>query len=263
MLHQRSAVEAADTCVVVAQAFEEEMNRCRYMLNLLAQAIAPQGMGMVLVDPWGTGDSEGDFTEVDWPAIREDVTLAAHHAIGELGYGRVVLLGVRLGAIVALEVAVAVQAQGRAAAGVALWQPVLSGRRAITHLFRIRIASSVGREEKALTVKEYEALSAAGESIEVAGYLYTPRLIAGIGGASLDAAIADVTAPIGWITAVAGEAVPPPIPEVNAVEKWRGEGKSIDFRAVVGPPYWQSPADRTLAPEVVGATADWLAAYSR
>jgi len=49
--------------VVIAPPFAEEMNRSRRMMVLLAIALAERGFGCLAVDPFGTGDSDGDFAD--------------------------------------------------------------------------------------------------------------------------------------------------------------------------------------------------------
>ena len=54
--------------VLVLPAFAEEMNRCRAMVALQARAWSAQGVGTLVVDGFGTGDSAGEFADATWPA---------------------------------------------------------------------------------------------------------------------------------------------------------------------------------------------------
>ena len=61
--------------VLLVPAFAEEMNRCRSMVTLQAQALAALGMGTLVLDMRGTDDSLGDFDQADWTGWRADLQL--------------------------------------------------------------------------------------------------------------------------------------------------------------------------------------------
>ena len=59
--------------ILVVPAFAEEMNRCRAMVALQARQLAQVGMGTLVLDPYGTGDSCGDFVDADWAVWKADL----------------------------------------------------------------------------------------------------------------------------------------------------------------------------------------------
>ena len=46
--------------------FAEELNRSRKMASLQARALAAAGIGVLVLDPYGCGDSAGDFRDARW-----------------------------------------------------------------------------------------------------------------------------------------------------------------------------------------------------
>ena len=243
-----TSVGEGKTCVIIAPAFEEEMNRCRYMCNMLAQGLAEGGVATMMSDPFGTGDSAGEFRDLNWQQLGEDLLTTVEHAKAE-GYEQLVLLGIRLGALTVSEIA----AKSEHIHKVVFWQPVVNGKVALTQLLRIRIAASLGRDEEGGSVKEFEQMSADGKIVEVSGYELSPDLFTGIQSAKLDDAMSQLDVPVEWFTAVASAERKPPRAELSAIAKWQEKGKSISHNVVVGPPYWQVH-ERTLAPELVKQT---------
>ena len=102
--------------VLVVAGFNEEMNRCRSMLTLLAEHLAALGFGTLVIDLHGTGDSAGGYVDGRWEAWRDDIALARAWLDARPG-GCVALLGVRLGAMLAAEALRNFQQHGRRIAG--------------------------------------------------------------------------------------------------------------------------------------------------
>src|SRR3546814_18352731 len=115
------------------------MNRSRRMAALQARALAALGIDVLLLDLFGTGDSAGDFRDARWEIWREDA-MAAVAWLGARCGGRVGLWGLRLGTLLAAEVAAEMQAPR-----LLLWQPVLSGERHLTQFLRLRVAAGLGK----------------------------------------------------------------------------------------------------------------------
>lgn len=117
--------------VLVAPAFAEEMNRCRSMVSMQAREFARIGIGTLILDPLGTGDSAGDFGEATWAMWREDLQAGARWLRAH-GNGCRMLWGIRLGAIMAVELAVADPGIER----LLFWQPVVDGKQFFTQFLR-------------------------------------------------------------------------------------------------------------------------------
>jgi alpha-beta hydrolase superfamily lysophospholipase len=63
--------------VLHVPAFGEEMHKSRRMVALLAQTLRARGTATLLIDPFGTGDSEGDLEKATWELWKDDFR-AAH-----------------------------------------------------------------------------------------------------------------------------------------------------------------------------------------
>ena len=49
------------------------MNRCRAMVALQARAFAALGAGTLVLDPFGTGESSGEFVAASWATWGDDL----------------------------------------------------------------------------------------------------------------------------------------------------------------------------------------------
>lgn len=239
--------------VLCALPFNEEMNRCRSMVTLQAQAWAAQGLGTLVIDPLGTGDSEGDFVDARWDAWQRNLHAGRDWLAQQPGGCRAVW-GIRLGAILAA----AVHAQaGDAQAALLLWQPVADGKTHLTQFFRVRIAAALDRADqpKETTASMRETL-AAGTPVEVAGYEIHPALAAAIDTARL----ADHRPPAGtralWLEQASGDSDEPSPATQATLKRWPGEACTADLRLFRGPSFWQVH-ERMVAPMAVQQTSAW------
>lgn len=239
-------------CFIVVPSFAEEMNRCRYMCTMLAQQLSEQGYGYLSVDLFGTGDSAGDFSEADWKTWRADLVSACDHA-KSLGYSRITLVAIRLGALLAMETLQTLPDVHR----VILWQPVISGKTALTQFMRIRIAASLEREESGGTIADFEQQLDNGQHVQVAGYDVAPALYKAIQAVKLDSASACKGVAIAWFNTLASQERKTPRVEVDFLARWRSSGADISHTTVIGPSYW-AVHERTLAPGLVEATMKYI-----
>src|SRR5690242_16876901 len=162
--------------------FAAEMNRSRRMAALQAKALARLGIGVLLLDLFGTGESAGDFAEARWAIWLADILVAADWLERE-AKAPVSLWGLRLGAL--LIAAAAVRSPGRFQR-LLFWQPVLDGKAMLTQFLRIRVAASMTGSQ-AETTQELRASLASGESVEVAGYALSAELAQALDGLRMHA----------------------------------------------------------------------------
>ena len=166
--------------------FAEEMNKCRRMAALQARAFAQAGYAVLQIDLHGCGDSSGDFGDARWEIWLDDLQ-RARDWLAQRQSAPVGFWGMRLGALLALDAA----ARQPAPAGpVILWQPVINGELYMTQFLRMRVASSMmaaapdtgtviatpAAADKSSSTQAMRAAMAAGESLEVGGYLLAPAL---------------------------------------------------------------------------------------
>jgi exosortase A-associated hydrolase 2 len=234
--------------LVYVHPFAEEMNRSRRMAALGARALAARGIGVLLLDLHGCGDSAGDFGDASWDGWLRD--LAFGRAWIESRLGRTAgLWGLRVGALLAVAHA---QTAAVAPERLLLWQPVTNGSGYLNGFLRLRLAGELlaGGSDSGGTEALREALGA-GEAIEIAGYLLNPQLAAGLDAA--DARALGPRCPITWLEVMpaAGRALPPAA--VRVADTWRLQGSRVEVVQVEGPQFWTAP-ETIDCPALVAAT---------
>ena len=232
--------------------FAEEMNRARRVAALLARRLAGAGIGALLLDPYGTGDSAGDVADARWETWRSDA-LTAVRFLEARGYRSIALIGLRLGALLALDAAPHAAAVERAL----LWQPVLRGDQMLTQFLRLRLAAGLagGREARETTSALRQRLEA-GETLEIAGYALAPELAQAIDALRLGALGAAAGVAIDWVAAEPAEPPPSP-PQQEILDDWRGRDVPARLHRAAAEPFW-SLQETTLAPALVELTASLL-----
>lgn len=233
--------------------FTEESNRCRVMLGMAARALAHTGWSTLLLDPFGCGDSDGDFEEADWQTWQSDIDTG----IGWLQNrpGELALWGTRLGAVMVFEAA---QRRSKIVDRLLLWQPVVSGKQMFTQYLRLRIASSRELHGRQETTKELRERLAAGETLEVGGYYISPRLAADLDHVALPSA-PDLPPDlrIDWLERVDDDKTELAMGSRRMVAGWQEQGIDVRPCPFHGPPFWQLH-ERFLAPELVDRTVEAL-----
>lgn len=235
--------------LLVVPPFAEEMNKSRRMLALLARAAARRGVGTLQLDLYGTGESEGDFSDARWEIWKDDV-FAALAWLRERAGGWIGLLGERLGALLALDAA---REHAPAAAPIFLWQPTLNGATALTQFLRMRMVSSLTRSGSGESTDDLRREFANQKSVEVGGYELHPRLARQIDGLRLEERISVRTAPIHWFELMSepGRAISPA--SRRAIDALRGRGVEVHETVALGPPFW-SAVEIAEAPALIDAT---------
>lgn len=250
-------LSASDTCVIGVPSFAEEMNRCRYMQTMLAQQLCEKNnTGLLCVDPFGTGDSAGNFNEGGWEQWVDD-TVTAYHYAKHLGYTNICLLGVRFGALLALAATEKLLGTEETPSRLVFWQPIINGHSAFTQFLRIKIAASIGRDEEAGNTADLEAQMLEGKVIEVAGYFVSKDIFTGIRDAAITNHLSITNVPIDWYTVLASEERKTPRGDSKVIDKWMENGATINHHKVIGPAFWQAH-ERTLVPSLVTDTVNHL-----
>lgn len=213
--------------------FAEEMNKARRMLARLGYALAERGFVTALPDPFGTGDSEGDFAEADWAVWRQDVVTAAN-ALLDRGVERLVVAGLRTGALLALAT---LDELPRPPGRLLFWQPVTNGRQFLTRFLRLRLAASMMGGEREST-SDLRARLEAGESLEIAGYELSPGLAAALDALDANEMAPPPGVPVHWLEVSSSEPPKMSAGGVRVVEAWRSSGREIREEAVAGDAFW-------------------------
>lgn len=238
--------------ILCVPPFAEEMNRCRSMITLQAQAFAQIGVGTLLVDLYGTGDSAGEYRDAQWSLWLQNIRASAAWLADQPG-GCLALWGIRLGVMLAAESLRLAVAPG---AGLLAWQPVADGQTHLTQFLRIRLAAQMDRPHlpKETTASLRQQL-AAGQFVEVAGYEIHPQLAAALDAARLHDRITPPETRILWIEQAGSNA--PQLSPANqkVVNAWRNVGLAPEIRLFAGTAFWQH-YERAIAPDAIAATTD-------
>lgn len=239
--------------VLFLPPFAEEMNKSRRMFTLAAQALARRGIASMIVDLYGTGDSGGEFADARWETWCADVA-AACTWLREHGGERIVLAGLRLGALLALDVAAVLPGVER----VVLWQPVLAGDALVTQFLRADVvAQMLAQADARATTDALRKRLQSGEIVEVAGYALAPDLVAAIESLKLESLARDSTPPMDWIEVVSDASRGGAPAGLRVRQAWQARGLRVTHRLAAGPPFWSS-VEIAVAPELVQATVSAL-----
>lgn len=230
LFHPPSQERVPRGSILYVHPFAEELNKSRRMAALQARAFAAHGYGVLQIDLYGCGDSSGDLTEARWHIWREDMMLACAWLKQRIA-GPFSLWGLRLGGLLALDLACdeAIKLDQ-----VILWHPVLQGRNYLDHFFRLRLANQmVGDHASPPPARK---ILACGDSIEVAGYEISPRLVADID--AIDATLKMPPIPVRWfeIRSIGGDTVAARV--TRQAECWRSGNVALSLHIVSGTPFW-------------------------
>jgi len=213
--------------------FAEEMNRSRHVIAAFARGCAARGIGVLVLDPFGTGDSEGDFSEAGWDIWRDDIATAVAW-LAEQGPEPISIGGLRLGG--SLAAAVAADRPGRFARLV-LWQPVTNGQTYLKQFLRIRLAADLsdgaGQDTKSLM-----AALEAGETVEVAGYDLPPALAKGIEALRLGPLGLAARTPVIWMEVAARDDTTLSPAASRMISDWQARGIDVVAKPVKDEAVW-------------------------
>jgi exosortase A-associated hydrolase 2 len=234
--------------VLYLHPFAEELNRTRRMAALQARRLAGQGYAVLQWDLLGCGDSEGDFGDATWALWEGDVDAAIAWLRARCA-APLWLWGMRAGCLLAAGAA----RRHSGLAGLLLWQPLLSGRQALRQFLRIKLAEQMRDEGQGEGAAALRARLEAGGKVEVAGYMLSPGLAAGL-------EAADMALP-GSLRIECVETGPSgaPAPALAAqLAKWNDTGHRAHAVAVSGAQFWQM-AEPEDVPAMLAATEAALA----
>ena len=120
-LHFAAQGRPKDFAVVFCNAFGKEFVIARTHLSRFCRELAARGIGAYRFDYLGYGDSEGDFADASFSTMCHDLEAAIAEARRRCGVEKVVVAGLRFGALVAEAVA----SRRAEIAGLVLWAPTL------------------------------------------------------------------------------------------------------------------------------------------
>lgn len=227
----------------------EEMNRCRSHVVLQARALAALGWHCLLLDPHGTGESDGETDAADWDHWLADAGAAAAWLAQQTGHAPT-LWGIRTGALLATELAAGGQVP---VAGLLLWQPVLDGKLYLNQYLRLRIASQLVREGDKETTESIRVRLAAGEVVEIAGYPLSGRLAAALSARRMAGFGQMAGLRVDWLEVVAKPEQALAMPSRKLADSWAATDVRVTTATVAGPMIWQLQ-EREEAPALQAAS---------
>lgn len=166
------AAKGARQCVLIVPPFGEELNKARRQFTITAQALVKNGYAVLLLDLFGTGDSEGDFKDATWPIWKAD-TIAALSWIENKGFSLAGIVALRLGCALAAE---SLRDSGHHAPRTVFWQPVSIGQQFMAQFLRLRVAASMMESGNKESISSLKQRLLEGATLEIAGYALTPNL---------------------------------------------------------------------------------------
>jgi uncharacterized protein len=135
--HPAEAGPGGPIGVVLCSPFGAEAIRAHRILRVLAERLASAGAHVLRFDYRGTGDSAGDESDVDLDQWQSDIASADAELRDMSGVARVVWIGLRLGASLAM---LAARKPPPGFAGLVLWEPVVRGKDYLAELDRMHHA---------------------------------------------------------------------------------------------------------------------------
>jgi exosortase A-associated hydrolase 2 len=236
-------------CVLVVPAFAEEMNKSRKMVTELSKRLVALGWGVIVVDPYGTGDSDGEFSAADCDTWHSDLLYVDRWASSK-SWTIDALLGIRLGCIFAARFG---SECGRKIARTVFWQPVLDGARALDQLLRTRVAASLMNDQKE-SAAELKNRLAVGGVVEVAGYDLSPALAAQLQKLKLTDWSGAALGRVDWFEILRTRELAVSAAGLKVIEGWSGAGAAVTLHSLVGEPFWTS-TEIVCVPELLDETA--------
>lgn len=244
----------AGGAVLVVPPFAEEMNKSRRMIAEVGRRLEQTGVGMLAIDLFGTGDSEGEFAQADWQRWKADVAAAVRWAAAEGAPVRG-MLAIRLGCILGGE---ALADIGHSVQRTVLWQPIVSGRRFLEQFLRLRVAASMMGGDSKETVAGLRGRLKSGELLEVAGYEISGTLADQLDAAELQPFLRAHLGALHWMETVRSADTALPVPSTKAIEFARASGVEVTAHPVTGEPFWSS-TEIVCLDAMVERTAELLA----
>jgi exosortase A-associated hydrolase 2 len=230
-----ATVDAGD--VIYVHPFAGEMPASRNVIASVSRDLARLGVGVLMIDLFGCGDSEGDFADARLEIWREDLGLATRW-LHERGRDRLSLWGLRLGGLLACDFAF----QSRESwERIVLWEPVLSGTSMITQFLRMNVDEAGDAQVVAQLVKpEARKALSGGDKIEVAGYEVSAELIHAID--CLDLRLPSrAQYALHWVEIGRRSAASLRSENMRVIKEWENSGCHVFPHFVMDSPFWLLP----------------------
>lgn len=223
--------------VLVVPPFAEEMNKSRRMLAEQCRRLAQRGMHALLPDVYGTGDSEGEFSDASWTVWIDDLN-RCYQWLRVKGAKNISIVTMRSGCLLAVDF---IHLKAVKIKQLIMWQPVVSGNLYLTQFLRLKLATEMMVSAgKKTTINDLKQKLLMGESIEVAGYLLAPAIANEMAKKSVVDNSFSRNMLITWVDIVADSERDPTVVSRKAVKQLQDSGAQVRVSKVVGLAFWSA-----------------------
>lgn len=226
---------------------------------LMARELARRGFVVERFHYRFSGNSDGDDGDLTYDTMREDALACVADVRERCPEGPLVLLGARLGALVASSAA-----GSHPEAALAVWEPMLETTRYFKEAFRAGLVKARrDGDEAAPTSHELEASLRGGQPVEVPGYRIFPALFRSAAGVTLEAELGPARRHVLAVQVGPTGSVRPEL--ARQVERWEAGGLAVEAAAVKGAESWwlvderwHDEGQRPMTKELLAITASWI-----
>ena len=164
--HHPSFSFSSETAIIFCNPFaEEKLNSHRVFYNY-ANRLADLGLLVLRFDYLGTGDSDGDFSLASLESRTEDIVSMVHMCRAKYNINKIVLLGLRLGANLALKALSLTEVDN-----LILWAPIPDPYIYFFDLLRANLTTQVAIYKRILKERKQLLVDIQnGELVNVDGY---------------------------------------------------------------------------------------------
>ena len=236
--------------ILYIHPFADEMNKSRKMAALQARSFANKGFGVLQIDLFGCGDSEGEFCDAAWDIWKDNINTAIEWLV-EKGKRKIFLWGLRLGALLMMDFIKASQVPVNK---YIFWQPVLSGKMAMHQFFRLALASQMmGKDGKSL--KEIRETLEQKQNIEIGGYELSHELVNTIEKIDMADLCPLPGSRIIWKEISLTDPASIAMPGRKLIDGFKSKRCLVDAEALTGNAFWNTVEISTL-PDLIAATTN-------
>ena len=250
-VQHNSANQIASACagaVVLLPPFADEMNKSRHLLTKLMRQLSANGYDSFLLDNYGTGDSEGDLDQTSVDIWRTDLQQFLQ-IVAQCGYQHVSFVAVRFGSLQLFDLLNQFSLP-LALQQIVLWQPWFDTTKFWQQFARIKLAQSLGSNNK-LTLTSLTQQLSAGVDLEIAGYPINATFYTSLMQLQSQFPAVLQHSPVHWFNSTTSTTVAPAVQHsISALS----QQCLLNVVHLPCQPYWQA-AELVQAPELISQTA--------
>ncbi len=236
--------------VVFCNPFGDERKSSALAMARLARRLAGRGAAVLRFDYWGCGDSPGEFVDASVSSRVEDILAAVEFLRAQTRAKPICLLGLRLGATLAVRAAKKL----RECAALALIEPVPEGAAYFEGQLRRRLV------RRMITGGQGRGKAEKGEIIDLDGYAVRRRTLEEMQHLRIEPAELAFDGRVLLVQVSFNEKLRAEI--VGLRRAFGAAGASVQVRALVMPPFW-SHIDITDTTALEDVVSSWLGPAGR